>query len=164
MLCFNWKAGIFPLPYCHLGVQLLLLQDICQEVCRISASLEIHCPSHKGTLLGKERFLLPASVVLKDSSLLGCVEWQCLSPSLSVWDRMRMQRAVGCDGFVGRSLEPGSILRDFFFISANIISNGFLLSWSMKGQRISWKFTYKHLEPNECQISCRTIPPFFFFI
>lgn len=45
------------------------------------------------------------------------------------WDRMVMQRAMGCDDFVGRSLEPGSILRELFlFFSANIISNGFLLA------------------------------------
>lgn len=42
------------------------------------------------------------------------------------WDKMVMQRAMGHDDFVGRSLEPGPISSEFFFFfSAYIISNGF---------------------------------------
>lgn len=145
VLCFNWKAGIFYLPYLSLSFRGV----IWQEVCRFSASLEIHCPSHKGTLLGKERFYFPTSVVLKDNSLLDCVEWDCFSPSLCVGTGWSCREWWGVMILWGDHCSLGPFWKKNKF-SMSIISNGFLLTWSMKGQRISWKFTCKHLEPNEC--------------
>lgn len=130
MFCFNWKAGIFHFPYLSLpfrGVKFmfLLLQDIWQEAYRISASLEIYCPSHKGTLLGTRRVYLPTSVVLKDNSLVGCVEWECLSPSLCVGTRWSCKEQWGTMILWGDHWNLGPFWENFFFFSAYIISNGF---------------------------------------